>query len=86
MYLNEDESRPVRARPRRCLDAGRGGDPGRGCGGVPGRSSARQEVGWALRREPSFCGLLPISAPERPCRLEGGNRKILLPSRVAPPW
>lgn len=44
MYLNEDESRPVRARPQRCLD---GAEPGRGRGGMSGKGSARQEVGWA---------------------------------------
>lgn len=44
MYLNEDESCPVKARPQTCLD---GGEPGRGRGGMSGRGSARQEVGWA---------------------------------------
>lgn len=55
MYLNEDESHPVRAGLRRGMMEGSwGGAVGRGSSA---RGSARQEVGWAPRGELAFCGL-----------------------------
>ena len=66
MYLNEDESRPVRAGPQRCLD---GGEPGRGCGGVWKR----------LSKAGSGLGFLAIPASERPRRLREVTRRFSFP-------
>lgn len=66
MYLNEDESHPVRAGLRRCTTEGSRDGAGRGSSA---RGSARQEVGWAPRGELAFCGLHAIPAPERPRRV-----------------
>lgn len=77
MYLNEDESHPVRAGLRRGMMEGSWGwGVGRGSFA---RGSARQEVGWAPRGELAFCGPLAIPAPERPHRV----REVMC-SRVAP--
>lgn len=77
MYLNEDESHPVRAGLRRgTMEGSWGGGVGRG---VLCKRLSKTGSGLDSEGELAFCGLLAIPAPERPHRV----REVTC-SRVAP--
>lgn len=66
MYLNEDESHPVRAGLREGHD---GGELGRVWEGVLCKRLSKAGSGLGSEGELAFCGLLAIPAPERPNRV-----------------